>query len=327
MATRSQKIRLGVFVFVSLAALVVILFIIGEEKFFKEKDIYYISYEDISVSGLEAGSPVKYLGISVGTIDQIYIDPENVNRIIVAVALEPGTPIKTDVRAEIASIGITGLKMIEIRGGSNEAKLMKPGDFIQAGGSITEEITGKAEIIAEKIEVFLNNINRFSEPENLNKIIILAENANRAMLNLNQMINENRPVIFQTIVNAQTATARLDTITDLLERSANNIRKFTESDTITQILSNVREVTVKFKESDLVNLIGRLGEVIERTNKLMISMDHDMERGSKDFLMSMRKLRSTLEYLDETSRMVNEDPSILLRGTTIEDIPDDELDR
>ena len=116
MPTSSQKLRLGIFIFVGIFAFLILMIIIGSEQIFKEKDIYFISYKDISVSGLEVGSPVKYLGVGVGSIKDIHIDPEDVSRVVVSVALEPGTPIKRDARAEIAIIGITGLKMIEIRG-------------------------------------------------------------------------------------------------------------------------------------------------------------------------------------------------------------------
>ncbi|MFP4622443.1 MAG: ATP-binding cassette domain-containing protein [Bacteroidales bacterium] len=61
-------------------------------------------------------------------------------------------------QAEITSVGLTGLKAIEIRGGSNEAENLKPGSYIQAGSSITREITGKAETIAQKAEKVLNNL-------------------------------------------------------------------------------------------------------------------------------------------------------------------------
>jgi len=76
MPSRSQKIRLGVFIVISSFALLILLFIIGSKKLFAEKDIYYISYNDVSVSGLEIGSPVKYLGISIGSIQNIDFDPK-----------------------------------------------------------------------------------------------------------------------------------------------------------------------------------------------------------------------------------------------------------
>ncbi|MBS3769064.1 MAG: MlaD family protein [Bacteroidales bacterium] len=75
MRNRSQKIRLGVFLFVSLAILLSVIGFLAAREFFEKEDIYYVSYEGVSVSGLEVGSPVKYMGINVGTIKHITIDP------------------------------------------------------------------------------------------------------------------------------------------------------------------------------------------------------------------------------------------------------------
>ena len=327
MASSSQKKRLGIFIFFGIIAIMTLMVIIGSEQIFKEKDIYYISYKDISVSGLEVGSPVKYLGVGVGSISDIFIDPEDVSRVIVSVALEPGTPIKKDARAEIAIIGITGLKMIEIRGGSQEADILEVGKYIQPGGSITEEITGKAEVIADKIEVLVNNLNRFTQPENLEKITLLAEKASNTFDNMNSILEENRLDIRSTIQNTNVTMARLNKMSIHLGESINEIHQLTKGDTLKQIVQNVREVTERFKQSDIVSLITRLDELVERVNYLLIAVDHDLERGSKDFLKSVQKLKSTLIYLDETSRLINEDPSILIYGTSIEEVPDDDLDR
>lgn len=327
MPTSSQKTRLGIFTFAGIFAFLILMVIIGTEQIFKEKDVYLISYKDISVSGLEIGSPVKYLGVSVGTIKDIFIDPDDVSRVVVSIALEPGTPVKRDARAEIAMVGITGLKMIEIRGGSQGAEILEPGDYIRPGGSITEEITGKAEVIADKIEILINNLTRFTQQENLDKITVMAEKATTTFDNVNMILEENRKDFRNTVRNTNIAMARLDTMSLLLKASLNEIHKISTGDTLKQIVENVRDVTEKLRESDIVSLIHRLDELVEHVNYLLIAVDHDLERGSKDFLTSVRKLKSTLIYLDETSRMINEDPSILIRGTSLDEIPDDDLDR
>jgi ABC-type transporter Mla subunit MlaD len=327
MPTRSQKFRLGLFLILGFLALATLLFIIGSERFFQKRDIYYIVYKDVSVSGLEIGSPVKFLGIRVGIIDEIKIDPQDVSRIIVTVALQPGTPIKQDARADINIIGITGLKMIEIHGGSKEADLVDPGQFIKAGSSITDELTGKAEIIAEKIELLLNNLNRFTQPENLDKVTQLIENSDRAFAQADQMLAENRKDIRNIIANSQKTMFRVDSISHLLLFSAQEVHRITTSDTLGKILSDVQHITGKIRASNLEQLIHRLSAAVEKTNLLLNSLDDDLERGSQDFFISIKRLKSSLDYLDETSRMINEDPSILLRGTTYDDIPDDDLDR
>jgi phospholipid/cholesterol/gamma-HCH transport system substrate-binding protein len=94
-----------------------------------------------------------------------------------------------------------------------------------------------------------------------------------------------------------------------------------------KILSDVQLITGRLRESNIELLIQNLGTAIERTNLLLNVLDHDLERGSQDFFTSIQRLKTALEYLNETSKMINEDPSILLRGTEYGDIPDDELDR
>jgi phospholipid/cholesterol/gamma-HCH transport system substrate-binding protein len=217
--------------------------------------------------------------------------------------------------------------MIEIRGGSQKAELLKVGENIQPGGSITEEITGKAEVIADKIEILVNNLTRFTQPENLEKITILADRATATFDNLNNILEENRNDLRSTIYNTNLTMARIDTMSILLQSSIDEIHQITTGDTLKQIVENVRQVTERFKQSDIVSLVNRLDELVERVNYLLIAVDHDLERGSKDFITSVQKLKSTLIYLDETSRLINEDPSILIRGTSLEEVPDDDLDR
>lgn len=326
MPTKGQKVRLGIFIVLTLSALLVLLALITRQKFLQKQDYYYIAYENVSVGGLEVGSPVKYLGIKVGVVDDISIDPENVNRVIVKVALKEGTPIKADAEALIAAIGITGLKTIEIRGGTNEAPLLKPGEYIPAGTSITEEITGRAEVISEKLEQVINNLQVFTRPENLNKITQFAEKSSHTFEQIDQLVTENRQQLRLTLLQTQRVTARLDTTMELLQETASDIHRIVGSDTLGQILANTRAVSLKLKEADLVALIGQLREVAERTNRLLILMDHGIERGGVDWVESMRKLKIASGYLEEFSRILQEDPSVLIRGTKIKNAPDKELE-
>ena len=163
MITKTQRFRLGLFISAAAVLFIILIIAIAANQIFKDKDIYYISYQNISVNGLDRGSSVKYLGIKIGSIKNIQIDPEDITRVIITISVDAGTPIKKDVRADISTIGITGIKLIELRGGTNESETLSPGEYIHPGKSLTEEITGKAEIIGEKIELLLNNLIEVSE--------------------------------------------------------------------------------------------------------------------------------------------------------------------
>ena len=175
MKRKSQSIRLGIFIFFSSLILSFLIAFFAARQWFEKTDNYYISYQDVSVSGLEVGSPVKYMGVSIGLISGISIDPQDITSIIVELSVDTGTPIKQDTQADIVTMGITGLKAIEIRGGTNQAEFLKNGDYINPGRSAAEEITGKANIIAEKAEK-VTNIQIFTAPENLSKFTTSVDN-------------------------------------------------------------------------------------------------------------------------------------------------------
>jgi phospholipid/cholesterol/gamma-HCH transport system substrate-binding protein len=332
MKNQAQKIRLGIFLVASSSVLLIIIAFFTAREVFKKEDVYFISYEGISVGGLEIGSPVKYLGIKVGSISRITIDPENVNSVIVEIALRPGTPIKEDAEADITSIGITGLKNIEIRGGTNEAESLEPGSFINPGSSITEEITGKAEIIAEKAEKVLNNLQLFTEPENLNKIIqmadkisLLADNANTTLLKIDSVVTDSQDDVRKIITDTRQISGRLIESSEALEETLDHIKYLIKSDTVGDILENFRNVSLKLREAEVGTMIENIANVANQTQELLLKIDNDLDRSSQDFSESLRLLKITLDNLAEASRKINNDPSILIRGTELKESPDKDL--
>jgi phospholipid/cholesterol/gamma-HCH transport system substrate-binding protein len=332
MRHKAQKIRLGVFLIVSSFILLIIIAYFTSREFFEKEDTYYVTYEGMSVGGLEVGSPVKYLGIKVGTITDITIDPDDVNSVIIELALEPGTPIKSDAQANITTIGITGLKNIEIRGGSNNADALEPGSFIKPGSSITQEITGKAEIIAEKAEMVLNNLQIFTEPANLDKftqmvenITKLAENASVTLSKVDSIVDDNRSDIRRTVTDAREVSETLKRSSESLQETVNYVNRVVKGDTLGDILVNFRDVSLKLREARVGEMIENIAGVASQTQDLLLKVDSDLNRSSQDFSESLRLLKITLENLAEASRKINDDPSILIRGTNPKNTPDQDL--
>ncbi len=81
-------------------------------------------YESIiteSVAGLNLNAPVKYLGVNVGKVDRIEIDPRNSNQVLLRLLIEHGTPVKRDTEAVLESQGLTGIAYVELSGGSPQS--------------------------------------------------------------------------------------------------------------------------------------------------------------------------------------------------------------
>lgn len=98
----------------------------------KDDVLYRINFEE-SVSGLNLGDPVKYLGVDIGLVDALAIDPEDPGQVRVDVKLHKDAPIKTDTRATLQFKGITGAYFIELKGSTEKAKTLlsvtKPGEI------------------------------------------------------------------------------------------------------------------------------------------------------------------------------------------------------
>src|SRR6201990_2849632 len=82
-----------------------------DHKTFKRYEIYF----DGSVSGLERGAAVRYLGVGVGRVQQMRIDPRDAGRVQVLVDLDSSTPISDRTLAELQLQGVTGLLFIDLQ--------------------------------------------------------------------------------------------------------------------------------------------------------------------------------------------------------------------
>jgi ABC-type transporter Mla subunit MlaD len=272
------------------------------------------------------------MGINVGSISDIYIDPDDVNQIIVKLSLKHGTPVKEDATADIIAMGITGLKTIEIRGGSNEAPFLDEEMFIQQGTSLVEDISGRAEVIAFKVEEVLNNLMDFTKPDNLEKISdaveqvsVLAENANKSFSMVNDVIVENREDLRVSMQRTTTITEQLDSTALQLYAAISQFNHIMQGEAIDEVLGNMRDISITLREANLRELIENLASTAAQTQALLIKLDADLDKGSQDLSENLIILKYTLENLNETSRRISNDPSILIRGQRARDIPDRRL--
>lgn len=309
MVTKSQKIRLGIFIAVSLLALIIVIIILVAPKFLEVRDTYYVGFTNISVSGLQKGGSVKYHGITVGHVSDVFIDPKNLKRIIIELTLDHGTPIKTDTQAEIALLGITGLKFIELKGGSAESDPLPTGEFIQSGKSTSATLTDRAQTLVEKAEIVLDNLAALTAPERWDEIHTMTENASVTIAELHDILESNKEALKRTIEYTERITADLCGITS--------------PDTL---VSDSAENPAAMRESDLVRLIKELNKALEHTNDVLADVEVIFSENRTDLSRSIESLRESAEYLAQFSRMISEDPSVLMRGARPENAPDDLLE-
>jgi phospholipid/cholesterol/gamma-HCH transport system substrate-binding protein len=87
----------------------------------------YQAFIEESVAGLNLQAPVKYLGVDVGKVEAIGIDPGNPRRVRLLFLVQRGTPIRQDSVAVLKAQGLTGIAYVEIDAGSAGSALLVAG--------------------------------------------------------------------------------------------------------------------------------------------------------------------------------------------------------
>jgi phospholipid/cholesterol/gamma-HCH transport system substrate-binding protein len=307
--TKAERIRLGIFVLLmSLLILGTAAFLIGKK--ITEKYTPYKTRFMESVDGLNPGAKVKLNGIVVGQVTGLEVDKEDLTAVIVNFEVTSETPVKTTMTANlIGGISLTGLKSIELSGGSPNDPNAHRGDFIQSSVSGLKQITGQAESIAEKIEGILNNL-----------------------LFITNDYNQRR--LHNITTNLDNTTARIDTF---FVKNSKNINEIPNQ--IKLILENTNSAIVELKaiENSTALAIARLDTLALRTDRKIQNLqlegviksandavksaellakrgDQLIYRNQEDLSVTVRYLKEAVENLNDVSRQVRENPSLLIRG-------------
>jgi phospholipid/cholesterol/gamma-HCH transport system substrate-binding protein len=302
----------------------------------------YKVYFNESVSGLEIGAQVKYNGVRVGQVAEIKIVSSHLNKVLVVLELESGTPVKDDTKAVLTGMGITGLKFVELTGGSEEAPLLPPGGTLKAGRSFMGIIGGKAEDIAVKTELVLNRINAVLNDTNLVNIEHVIANVREITGKVNSLIDDNDDKIAGIVDDLAIAAKDLKAGIGKADRSMAELEQMIASSRpgVEEIVRNMEQATASFRRTgrDLAKVEGILGQIsatVDHFDKKLAALDvagissgvktsvdeagetlhtirRTVEASRQNIFYSSKSLKRTLRNLEEFSSAIRDQPSLLL---------------
>jgi len=272
-------------------------------------DVYYIVYEDISVTGLEPGAAVKYHGVQVGRVSGLAV--KDAASVIVEIEVEQGTPIKQDTKAVLTLAGITGLKFIELTGGTVESEPLSVGSTITAGQSLFENISGYAEVILGKLEQVLDNINQMTGPETAGEINDAIHSLASISSEIDTLLRDNRETLELIINNLSSTTEKVDSTMTAINTTIHSEKI---QNTVTNIDHISESLRTQLDSLKLVETSRDLRNLLENTNKMVVNYDLLATKARDDILASLRNLEETLDNLREAADVIRENPSVLIRG-------------
>lgn len=160
--------KLGIFIFIGSALLVIGIFMLGnKEALFKPTFIVRAYFHNIE--GLRKGAPVKLSGIDAGAVQDIRVVGDTISLIEVKMRLLDDIKhfIRVDTQAEIQTEGLVGNKFVALKIGETSSEPIKDGGVILAKEPVsfadiiqeTQGIMGYTKEMTRDLADIINRIN------------------------------------------------------------------------------------------------------------------------------------------------------------------------
>jgi len=263
---------------------------------FRRYEIYF----DGSVSGLERGAAVRYLGVGVGRVQQLHIDPRDAGRVQVIVDIDSSTPISEKTLAELQLQGVTGLLYIDLQ-------------QIKANLPVPPRVPGiEYPVIRSarsRFDVFLNRL-----PDVLASAGEVIDKAARALSDQNitaithslANIDKASEGLPQTLRDVNALLTQLRGATSDLAASAKGARQIVDQ-AGPEVVASVQRVHV---------VADNLANATDQLQKLIGDNRQDLRSFTRDGLPELERLlregRAAAQELRELSASLKENPSQLL---------------
>jgi len=292
MEYKSSELKAGIFIIISLIVFIAFLVVIIGANKWAEKDHYRTRFE--FVGGVEKGSLVRYAGMEVGRVIDLYLPEGNAPGVEILMEVQKGTPIHSDSRAFMTTIGLLGAFYIEITSGSLEAPILNPGDLIPSRNvTAFAQMSGSATQITDELSELLSHFNEILNDENRK--------------NINTMIASLTEISERSTSNLDVVVKNLNEITINLNQTVQAVNNL--------LAANDSSITNSIK--GLESLLSESNEMAGNLHNIVESMDHHMSQNGDSYAEMINHLNSLLRNLEIFSQSIKEQPWNLVRKTPL----------
>lgn len=313
MATKAQKTKVGLFVVISAAIIIGGLLIIGGYR--QGENLRYYIIFDKTVLGLYRGGLVQYLGVPVGTVDNIYVGDDG--KAYVEILIDPSkVTLRRGVEATLEYYSFaTGTMCVALYGGEPGNDELPPGSTIPTGPSIFESFSGQASDLMETLTKIAEKINTSMEGMEEGE--------------LTSIVDEIKPFIDETRQFIQDARDTLKTVeTDLhstIEEARPGIKKFTElaenaaelsktaNDTLKDVRAKIEPLDLEKLQSEMLSISTQLKETAKRLEETAGTVPYTVDNVQHALVETLGKLNEAAESFQELADVLKQNSYI--RGT------------
>ena len=228
----------------------------------------YEIYFNGTVSGLDKGAAVRYLGVGVGRVSDMRIDPRDSSRVEVIVDIDSTTPISANTVAELQLQGVTGLLYIDLSEDRSNKRMapavagLKYPVIRSAPSRFDVFLSSLPELVGQAGEV-VKRADRLFSDQNLNAVASALGHLDQASTrlpqtvhDLNALVQELRAATAELGASATSAHRVIDAVGPDVQAAAQRLRGIADhlasaTDQLNQVIVDNRQDIRSFTRDGL----------------------------------------------------------------------------
>jgi phospholipid/cholesterol/gamma-HCH transport system substrate-binding protein len=261
----------------------------SDSRDFRKYEIYFSG----SVSGLDQGSSVRYLGVDVGRVRHLAIDPKQPGRVVTVVDIDSAAPISSATRATLVMQGLTGLLFINLKQAST-ASADQPLERGERYPIIESE--------SSSFDVVLNSL-----PELVARATSLFSDENVSALHETlASLRQTTAGLPQTAASVARLVEELHGTVHEVQRAAASVRGMTD-DARPEVQASL--VRLRVVADNLAETTAKMDRLMGTSEK---QLDHLSNQGLFELERLLRDARVAANEFRDLSRSLKQNPSQLL---------------
>lgn len=290
MDTKVNYTVVGLFVILLSAAIVVAGVWIAKSGQHK----IYVTYQvDMgqSVAGLSEEAPVKYNGVTVGSVKDIKLDVSNPQIVHLFLSIEKGTPITESTTATLEMQGVTGISYVALKALTPNAPPLrvKPGQKYPIIGwtpSVLEQLDSGLRDVSSSFRSVSDNLNKLMSVQNQQSIQESLAN----IAKFTEVLVANSAQVQHLLQNSAAASAKFPVVMQQLQTTLGTVNVATQRLTAA---SNQASLTMGQSRAALQGLT---------------------QQAIPNAVEIMARLNTVLSNIEQLSNQMRNNPSVLVRG-------------
>ncbi|HEX5961930.1 MAG TPA: MlaD family protein [Rhodanobacteraceae bacterium] len=297
METRAHHVLIGAFTLVVVALVLLFALWLGKTSLNKQYHYYDIVFTE-AVTGLSKGSPVQYNGIQIGEVSQLKLDPRDPRKVLARIQVAADTPIKTDTRAKLGLLGLTGVAFVQLTGGAPSSQPLMPTPRdpvpqIKSESSALTKLLASGSDVVTSLNGILDRLGRIISEQNVERINSTLANIDKTTATLAAERNDLRTLLRQASAASQELNQAL--------AGANQLVNGPGRETLTRAAAAMASLQ---QSTQTLNTL-----LSENQGALQSGM-----RGVDQVGPTLRELRSTLRDIHRITSQLQANPAGYLLG-------------